>query len=153
MPSDRGITGINSSSIKTAKADAEKSQSQVDNEYFNQIGILVDEYLHEQKSFVQPGYNMNQLVDDMSLPIHHLSYYFREIRKQNFTDYKNELRVKHACELIQNEEFKEITLEAIGEKAGFSSRITFMRAFKKVTNQTPGNYKISMEQTSREKIG
>jgi AraC-like DNA-binding protein len=72
---------------------------------------------------------MNQLADEMNLPIHHLSYYFREIRQQNFTDYKNELRVKFACGLILNEKYKEMTLEAIGEKSGFSSRVTFIRAF------------------------
>lgn len=134
------------------KVEYEKPQPNVDKEYFNQIGILVGEFLAERKSYLLPGYNLNQLADEMNLPVHHLSYYFREIRQQNFTDYKNELRVKYACELIMNEKFKEMTLEAIGEKAGFSSRVTFLRAFKKVTNQTPGNFKISMKQASPEEI-
>lgn len=125
-----------------------KQASIVDKEYYMQIGILIDEYLTEKKSFINSGYNLTQLAEEIGLPVHHLSYYFREIRQQNFTDYKNELRVKYACELILRDQFKDMTLEAIGEEAGFSSRVTFMRAFKKVTNQTPGNFKISMKQES-----
>lgn len=144
---DQEQTGNPGSNTKMLKVE-EKPQLNVDKEYFNQIGILVGEFLAERKSYLLPGYNLNQLADEMNLPVHHLSYYFREIRQQNFTDYKNELRVKYACELIMNEKFKEMTLEAIGEKAGFSSRVTFLRAFKKVTNQTPGNFKISVKQAS-----
>lgn len=137
--------GSNSSQLKVEQG---KSQTIVDKEYFNQLGILTDEFLAEKKLFLRQGYNLNQLADDMNLPLHHLSYYFREIRRQNFTDYKNELRVKYACELILNEKHREMTLEAIGAQAGFSSRVTFIRAFKKFTNQTPGNFKQFSKQTT-----
>lgn len=129
MQTDMEQTTHNESSLNVMKTEQGKSQATVDKEYFNQIGILADEFLAERKSFLHLGYNMNQLADEMNLPIHHLSYYFREIRQQNFTDYKNELRVKFACGLILNEKYKEMTLEAIGEKSGFSSRVTFIRAF------------------------
>lgn len=120
----------------------------IDKEYYLQIGILLDEYLAEKKSFINSGYNLNQLAEEIGLHTHHLSYYFREIRQQNFTDYKNELRVKYACELIASDQYNDLTLEAIGEKAGFSSRATFIRAFKKVTNQTPGSYKVFINSKS-----
>ena len=122
---------------------AERARINVDEDYYKHLGLLIDEYLTDKKSFLKPGYNLIQLADETELPLHHLTYFFREIKKQNFTDYKNELRIKYACELILSDEYNDVTLEAIGEKAGFSSRITFIRAFKKVTNQTPGNYKNS----------
>jgi AraC-like DNA-binding protein len=116
------------------KETPEKKTGSVDKEYLSQIGILANELLAKQETFLKSTYNLIQLADDLNIPAHHLSYYFREVKQQNFTDFKNELRIRYACELILNEEYNEFTLEAIGEKAGFSSRGTFIRAFKKVTN-------------------
>lgn len=123
----------------------EKTPANVDEDYYKQLGFVVNEYLTDKKSFLKPGYNLTQVAEETEFPIHHLTYFFREIKKQSFTDYKNELRVRYACELILSDEYNDMTLEAIGEKAGFSSRVTFIRAFKKVTNQTPGNYKSSKQ--------
>jgi AraC-type DNA-binding domain-containing proteins len=131
------------SNIADSRVGAEKANVNVDEDYYKHIGFVINEYLTDKKSFLKPGYNLTQLADETQLQLHHLTYFFREIKKQNFTDYKNELRVRYACELILSDEYNDMTLEAIGEKAGFSSRVTFIRAFKKVMNQTPGNYKSS----------
>lgn len=125
--------------------NSEKLQANIDEDYYKQLGFVVNEYLTDKKSFLKPGYNLTQVADETEFPLHHLTYFFREVKKQSFTDYKNELRVRYACELILSDEYNDMTLEAIGEKAGFSSRVTFIRAFKKVTNQTPGNYKSSKQ--------
>lgn len=123
----------------------EKLHANVDEDYYKQLGCIVNEYLTDKKAFLKHGYNLTLLADETEFPLHHLTYFFREVKKQSFTDYKNELRVRYACELILSDKYNDMTLEAIGEKAGFSSRVTFIRAFKKVTNQTPGNYKSSKQ--------
>lgn len=127
--------------ITPKKDDDSKTLSIIDKEYYNQIGILIADYFLENKTFIKSGYNLTQLSNEIGLPVHHLAFYFREVKCQSFNDYKNELRVNYACELLKSDKFNDMTLEAIGEKAGFSSRTTFIRAFKKATNQTPANFK------------
>jgi len=59
---------------------------------------------------------------------------------KNFNDFINEFRVKHAQSALENKEHEHKTLEGIAYEAGFNSRSTFLRAFKKFTNSTPSEY-------------
>ncbi|MEL7119898.1 MAG: helix-turn-helix domain-containing protein [Bacteroidota bacterium] len=58
----------------------------------------------------------------------------------SFADFINQYRVEEAKKLLQDVENKNLTLEAIGLQAGFNSKTTFFRAFKKFTNQTPNQF-------------
>lgn len=58
----------------------------------------------------------------------------------NFNDYVNQFRVNAVIERIANPKFKNQTLLAIAFDAGFNSKATFNRAFKKFTNKNPKDY-------------
>ena len=58
----------------------------------------------------------------------------------NFNDYVNQYRVNAVIERIANPKFKNQTLLAIAFDAGFNSKATFNRAFKKFTNKNPKDY-------------
>ena len=47
--------------------------------------------------------------------------------------------------MISNPEYENYSLLAIGLEAGFTSKTTFYKAFKKVTGQTPNEYKNSVK--------
>jgi AraC-like DNA-binding protein len=77
--------------------------------------------------------------------VHHLSYYFREEKKQSFSEYRNEWRVKHAKKLILEGKSGDITLEAIGMLSGFPNRDSFRTAFQRIEGVTPAVF-ISQKQ-------
>ena len=58
----------------------------------------------------------------------------------NFNDYINQYRVNAVIERIANPKFKNQTLLAIAFDAGFNSKATFNRAFKKFTNKNPKDF-------------
>lgn len=58
----------------------------------------------------------------------------------NFNDYVNQYRVNAVIERIKDPKFKNQTLLAIAFDAGFNSKATFNRAFKKFTNKNPKDY-------------
>ena len=58
----------------------------------------------------------------------------------NFNDYVNQYRVNAVIERIANPKFRNQTLLAIAFDAGFNSKATFNRAFKKFTNKNPKDY-------------
>jgi len=110
---------------------------------FNYILLInqkADSCMKENQPYLQPYCNLGYFSKLINIPSHHLAYYFREVKKQTFNDYRNEWRIKHAKTLIEKGKASEMTLEAIGMLSGFSSRNAFITDFKKVEGISPGAY-------------
>ena len=56
-----------------------------------------------------------------------------------FTDFVNEYRVRYAQELLVSQ--KELKIQDVGERAGFSSNVSFHRNFLKITGKTPAEWR------------
>jgi AraC-like DNA-binding protein len=117
-----------------------RNQNHFENTYIYSIGQKADACMKEHKPYLQPDCNLAHLSVHTQIPVHHLSYYFREEKKQHFNDYRNEWRINHAKKLIREGKANEITLEAVGLLSGFSSRNTFLTTFKKVEGIPPRTY-------------
>lgn len=117
-----------------------KSSPELEDEYLDTIRQKAEISMAELSPYLQPDCNLSTFARLVNIPAHHLAYYFREIRKQSFNDFRNEWRIKHAEKLIMEGKAREITLEAIGTLSGFSSRNTFFLAFKKSKGISPGTF-------------
>lgn len=119
---------------------AKKGKKQTFNfesDYLFSIGQITDSCMKELHPYLHPDFNLTQLSVLIHIPVHHLAYYFREVKKQSFNDYRNEWRINHAKNLIRKGRASELTIEAIGLLSGFSSRNTFLTSFKKVEGIAP----------------
>ncbi|MBW8242210.1 AraC family transcriptional regulator [Muricauda oceani] len=58
----------------------------------------------------------------------------------NFNDYINQKRIALAQERLLDDEFKQLTVEAVGQSVGFKSKSAFYNAFKKHTGQSPSAF-------------
>ncbi len=125
----------NESTVETKKQTLD-----LDSDYLVAIGLKADSYMNEFRPYLQPDFNLNQLSVLTHIPVHHLAYYFREIKKEHFMDYRNKLRIEHAKVLIKNGKSGGVTLEAIGISSGFTSRNAFFKAFKKIEGISPGSF-------------
>ncbi len=67
--------------------------------------------------------------------------------KSNFSDLINHYRVEYAKKLLLDE--KLYILEYISEESGFASVNSFLRAFKKETGTTPGNYRKEINKKNK----
>lgn len=112
----------------------------LESDYLLTIHQKTEEFMMEAQPYLQPGFNLPQLSVHIQVPVHHLGYFFREIKKQTFNDYRNKWRINHAKTLIEKGKASEITLEAIGSLSGFSSRNAFITDFKKFEGVSPGSY-------------
>jgi len=108
--------------------------------YLESIGHLADNCLEKFHPYKNPEFNLVELSALIHIPVHHLTYYFREERKKSFTSYRNEWRINYAKKLISEGKTNELTLEAIGLLSGFTTRNTFFTAFKKSEGISPGAY-------------
>jgi AraC-like DNA-binding protein len=59
----------------------------------------------------------------------------------NFYDYVNGWRIKAACDALRT---TDLTVVTISEDVGFNAKSTFNASFKKITGQTPRQYRASV---------
>jgi len=123
--------------IKPLPEELTKIKPDFEVEYLLFIQTKTDACMKELKPFLQTDCNLAYLSKLTGIPVHHFAYYFREVKKQTFNDFRNEWRVNHAKDLIKQGKANELTLEAIGLLSGFSTRNTFFTSFKKFERVSP----------------
>lgn len=108
------------------------------NEELNRIASSLERYLDEQEPFKNPNLDLPTLSQQMNIPAQKLSLAINKVLGKNFYDLINERRVKKSMVLLR--EMSHLTIEGIAYEAGFNSRASFYRAFKKVTDSTPSEH-------------
>ena len=99
----------------------------------------LENYLHTHP-FVKKDFSLSQMSFDLKMPERFLSSYFNKDLEKTFGEWKNDLRIEYACQLIEEGNAKKITIEAISTDAGFVSRSKFIDAFKARKGVTPSVY-------------
>jgi len=117
--------------------EEKKATLRLESEYIQSIARKTDACMIEFQPYLQPEFNLTKLSILIDIPMHHLSYYFREIKKQHFMDYRNEWRIRHAKELIRKGKIRDLTIEAIAELSGFTNRNSFSTTFQRIEGITP----------------
>ena len=108
-------------------------------EYIEKIEAMLQELVGMQL-YLEVDCSLSQISDKLRIPAHHLTYYFNNIKKESFSDWRNKLRIEEAIRILKQDTSSLLTLEAIGLKVGFKSNSTFIRSFKKYIGQTPSEY-------------
>lgn len=133
------------------EAEMKRNAFNLEAGYLISIGEKIESCMLEHKPYLHPEFNLPQLSVLLRIPVHHLTYYFREERGQSFNDYRNEWRIKHSMSLIAEGKADGLTLEAIGLLSGFSTRNTFFKAFKKSQGISPGAFADQIARKSETK--
>ena len=120
--------------VKLNNAITPESQSRL-----IQIDGLMESYLLEKK-FLSQGFSLTDLVRDLDVPLHALTYYFNNYKGTTYLNWKNQLRVSEAIQLMQSGKADFHTLESVGEACGYKSRSNFIQAFKANTGESPSAY-------------
>jgi AraC-like DNA-binding protein len=108
-------------------------------EYLTEIQKKVDSWISDEL-YLEVDCSFLNLAMYLEIPKHHLNYFFNTILDKKFIDWRNNLRIEYSRLLIEKDILKEITIEALALKSGFSSQSTFNRAFKIYLGVTPSQY-------------
>jgi hypothetical protein len=65
-------------------------------DYLNQICTRIDQVMQNEQPYSQIDLNMARFSVMVAVPFSHLAYYFREVKKQSFNDFRNDWRIIHA---------------------------------------------------------
>ena len=108
-------------------------------EYIGTIRDAIAQWVDEKK-FIDQEVTLSVLSGSIGIPRHHLSYYFNFVEKQTYINWRNQIRIAYACELMKSEAGQKLTLEGISHACGFTSYVTFFRAFKEIVGISPSDY-------------
>lgn len=111
--------------------------SMTNEEMLAELSVVL-ELMEKEKPFRQQGFTIQNLSNLSGIPVYQLSPLINGYFKMNFTSWINRYRVEYFLE--QAIENKNMTLEGLARDAGFTSRSTFISAFKKEKGMTPGEY-------------
>ena len=110
-----------------------------DNLYFQKLELLCK----DQHIYTDSTLNREKVAEKLGISAGYVSQIVNTITGDNFAHYINQYRVEAVKEMISDPEYENYTLLTMGLECGFTSKTTFYNAFKKVTGQTPNEYKNS----------
>ena len=87
--------------------------------------------IDKNKSYLQQGYTIKHLKEELQISNKSINYYFSEIAKNSFSEWKNKKRTEHAIKLIDEGYLRKYTREQLANECGFLSRSNFNQALKK----------------------
>lgn len=105
-------------------------------------GIMkrIHKILTDTKPYKNPDLKLPEVAKMAGISPNKLSYVLRQHSNIGFYDFINKYRIEEFKDIVRSGQHKELTLTAMSEKAGFSSRTSFFRCFKKIEGITPGEY-------------
>jgi len=132
--------------VQTVKESAFRIQSEQSNHYLT----LIEKHFQVDKPYLEEGYDIKRMSEQTEIPVHHITHTLKKHFKETFIEFTNKHRVEEAKRLLSLHESEGSTLESIGYDCGFESRTTFIRVFKKHTdNITPSKYRLQLKKLRR----
>jgi len=114
--------------------------------------IMSDEKLVEAKAqlnnliikeelYLDSELSLGKLAKKLNLSSHQLSYVINNGFNHNFYGFINKFRVEKAKELLAGKALDKYSIIGIAYDSGFNSKTVFNTTFKKITGQTPSEFK------------
>ncbi|SFC81202.1 helix-turn-helix domain-containing protein [Flavobacterium phragmitis] len=120
----------------------EKSESvNVQNDLINTQIVSLKKYMSEKEPFLDPSLTIQELGNQINIPVRDLSILINHHMKQHFFDFVNEYRIQKAMSILKDPSKNEFTILEILYEVGFNSKSSFNTSFKKYTNLTPTAYR------------
>jgi AraC-like DNA-binding protein len=98
----------------------------------------LERLLESERLFLRPDLDLETTARHLGIGRTRLSQIVNQGLGTSFNDLVNRYRVAEAQRLLDDPALDHLTIQAIGERAGFSARSAFYAAFRQHTGTTPG---------------
>lgn len=129
------------SELTVAQASNNEPVAEVNTET-DDIGIRIEHLMLVQQAYLIPTLKISDVARQIGSNRTYVSNWFNHSRQSTFFSYVNQLRIKHACKLLNS---TDMPLDAISQESGFNSKSSFYRIFKNLKNCTPNEYRDNPE--------
>jgi len=123
--------------------DLKYKSSSLDEENKNFILSKINELMVDEKYYIKNSASLAGLSKKIGETQHHVSQVINEKMNVSFFEMLATYRIEEAKKLLKSDVGDKYTIEEIAERVGYNSKSAFNSAFKKITSQTPSNYRSS----------
>lgn len=96
--------------------------------------------MEKDRPYLDSNIRLQDIADLLDISRHHASQVINVHYSVNFFDFINQYRVREAERLLTSTK-SQLSITDIAFKSGFNNRISFYKAFKKITGITPSEYR------------
>ncbi|NQY31110.1 MAG: AraC family transcriptional regulator [Flavobacteriaceae bacterium] len=116
-------------------------QEDVNTEFHKGLKAKLLTIMEKEKLYLDASLTIHSLANQLNSNSKYLSQLINNDLKKNFVLFVNEYRIREAKRLLLDKSNNNITIESIGYDVGFKSKSAFNAVFKKITNQTPSEFR------------
>ncbi|MDM1499699.1 AraC family transcriptional regulator [Myroides odoratimimus] len=110
----------------------------LEKEMSGQVESII-QYFENSEEYLDTNFSLDHLAKEVEMSKHHLSEVINHDMNTSFYQLLAKYRINHAKFLIEKKQ--NLTIEAIVDECGFSSKSTFNKYFKYFVGQTPSGYR------------
>ncbi len=109
--------------------------------FSHELKDKLESLMHEQKLYLNHELRLDDIAELLNISRHHASQVINENFNMNFYDYINSYRIEEAkTKLCSGFKKSPDSISDIAYQCGFNNRVSFYKAFKKITRITPKEY-------------
>jgi len=135
-----GIAGYYRPEIGLLKIQETTRRELVPTNELSKKKLFIQNAIKEHTWFRDEKLTLQKLAGHLDMTVNELSYLINAGFGMNFNDFINELRIEDFKDRLTAPLHRQYTLLGLAYQAGFSSKASFYRAFKKATRQTPAEF-------------
>ncbi len=128
---------------------AEKSSSltepSVPEPEYHEMAANLIKAMDEDQLYKNDSLSLRELAEAMNTTDKKLSQYLNQGLKRSFYDLLNEYRVLEVKRMIREGEHQHLSVHGMAMEAGFKSKTSFHRSFRKMTGMTPTQYRAQVQ--------
>ena len=113
-----------------------------------QIADAAKAWIMRKEVYSNTEYSLQDLAKDLKIPSAYVSQSINDILQLTFTELLNVQRARNAAKLLQNKDFLIYSVSAIGRMAGFMTKSTYFRFFKREFGCTPLEFRNKVQNES-----
>lgn len=133
--------------VKTVE---EKKEDQLEQKQLEEIYSRILEAIINKQLYLNQNLKISDLNEEIRVSEKLISKAINTHAKENFNAFINRFRVKHATDLINSEKYSYYTIDAISEESGFSNKVSFYKAFKRIEAVSPSEYRQNSKTSSKQ---
>jgi AraC-like DNA-binding protein len=120
---------------------AEPQRKLSDSQLYEELGIRIRELMGKEEFYVNTDLTVSKLASRLKVPAYMASRAINQYFNKSFSELVMEYRIRKAEQLLAADSQKSLTIEAVAFESGFNTLSAFYKAFKKINNVTPSQYR------------
>ncbi len=122
---------------ESEEADFEEDpvQPEDDNDHMSRVGAMIRSFIEENYMY---DISMQELARRMNYSEPYFCKLFKQYFNQNFTAYLTEYRIAEAKKLLEQ---PTVNVKDVGKAVGYSDSNYFTKVFRRITGQSPTEYR------------